>query len=302
MPRRRMPSLNWLRVFDAAARTESFARAAEQLHMSAPAVSQQIRALEGHLGKTLFERRAQKVLLTEAGRAFLPVVSQSLAAIEMSASTLFGDTSKQVVTLQAVTVLAMSWLPARLAAFQAAHPGIAVTVTTGNLLSDFRTVLPGREPDLQIAFGSAADFPDSAARLFGETLYPVARADVAKTIPDAKALVNHSLLEVATHRAGWHQILARENGVSIENARFTLVDHTPQALMWAAQGFGMALARAPASDEMVKALGLARIQGIAPVGGQQHYWLIQPEARATNRATQALKDWLLACDPEAMPS
>ena len=222
------------------------------------------------------------------------MVSQSLAAVETTAATLFGDTSRQMVTLQAVTVLAMSWLPARLAMFEAAHPDVSVNVITGNLLSDFRTVLPGREPDVQIAFGSATDFPGTAEMLFGETLYPVARADVAAAIATAEDVMGHRLLEVATHRSGWHQVLARMSGVSVEDATFGMVDHTPLALMMAAQGAGVALARSPVSDAMVDALGLVRLDAFVPVSGQQHYWMIHPEARAANRATLALTEWLSA--------
>ncbi len=71
----RVPSLNWLRVFEAAARTESFARAAEQLNMSGAAVSQQVKALEQHLGAQLFQRQAHAVRLTEAGRAYCRLFS-----------------------------------------------------------------------------------------------------------------------------------------------------------------------------------------------------------------------------------
>ena len=85
----RIPSLNWLRVFEAAARTQSFARAAEQLNMSAAAVSQQVKALEGHLGSALFQRHAHAVSLTEAGRAYLPSVQQSLLMLGNATDGLF---------------------------------------------------------------------------------------------------------------------------------------------------------------------------------------------------------------------
>ena len=73
-----IPSLNWLRVFEAAARMENFARAAELLDMSTSGVSQQIKALESHFGEQLFERGARNVKLTDAGHAFLPAVRQAL--------------------------------------------------------------------------------------------------------------------------------------------------------------------------------------------------------------------------------
>ena len=135
MTQSRIPSLNWLRVFEAAAREENFARAAEKLNMSAPAVSQQIKALENHLGRSLFQRLPQKVRLTPAGAAFLPVVQQSLASVETTAAALFGSKIQTTITLQAVTLLAASWLPKHLAAFEAAHPRLRVNVITAETQS-----------------------------------------------------------------------------------------------------------------------------------------------------------------------
>ena len=88
---RHIPSLNWLRVFEAAARAGSFAGAAETLNMSPPAVGQQIRALENHVGRALFERGPQSVMLTEAGRAYLPAGAQALHGIESTTADLFGE-------------------------------------------------------------------------------------------------------------------------------------------------------------------------------------------------------------------
>ena len=76
------PPLNWLRVFEAAARCQSFSRAADELNMSASAVSQQIRALEQRLGAPLFERHARAVTLTVAGRAYLPGVQHALVTVQ----------------------------------------------------------------------------------------------------------------------------------------------------------------------------------------------------------------------------
>ena len=78
----RVASLNWLRVFEAAVRSESLARAAVPLNMSPAAMSQQVRALEEHLGRALFQRGAQSVMLTEAGRAYLPPVQQALGTLD----------------------------------------------------------------------------------------------------------------------------------------------------------------------------------------------------------------------------
>jgi len=295
MAQTRIPSLNWLRVFEAAARAQSFARAAETLNMSAPAVSQQIRALEEHLGRQLFQRAPQRVILTPAGAAFLPVVQHSLASVETTAASLFGGVGQTTITLQAVTLLAMSWLPARLAAFEAAHPRLRVNVICGETLSDFRTILPGREPDLQIAFGSVTDFADTAEPFLHETLKVVAAPEVARTIATPSDLANHALFEVAEHRSGWHQILSSAPDVDMRSMDFRMMDTTPYALTMAAQGRGVALARAPASDELVQVLGLQYCDTLPDVRGLQRYFVLQPGGGALSRHVALLRDWLLVC-------
>ena len=292
MSRRRIPSLNWLRVFEAAARAESFARAAEMLHMSPPAVSQQIRLFEAYLGREVFHRAPQKVTLTEAGRSFLPVVQQALASVETTAAALFGPVGVETVTLQAVTMLAMSWLPSRLRAFEAEHPGLRVDVITGNLLADFRTILPGREPDLQIAFGSATDFPESATLLLGETLSMVAAPEIAGSLTTLDDLRHHTLLEVAAHRSSWYQLLSSTPGIDLQTLTFSMVDSTPLALMIAVQGHGVALARAPATDVMVDSLGLKSLRLSPTIKGQQGYYMLVPETRPRSRGASLLRDWL----------
>lgn len=102
----RVPSLNWLRVFEAAARTESFARAATQLNMTPAAVSQQVKALETRLGTPLFHRHAHAVTLTETGRAYLPSVQQSLLMLETATAGLFGETREQRLYVQSVLLFA----------------------------------------------------------------------------------------------------------------------------------------------------------------------------------------------------
>jgi LysR family transcriptional regulator, glycine cleavage system transcriptional activator len=295
MAQTRIPSLNWLRVFEAAARAQSFARAAETLNMTAPAVSQQIRALEDHLGRQLFQRAPQRVTLTTAGAAFLPVVQQSLASVETTAAALFGGAGQTTITLQAVTLLAMSWLPTRLAAFEAAHPRLRVTVIGGESLADFRTILPGREPDLQIAFGSVTDFADTAEPFIHETLKVVAAPDVASSIRTPGDLANHSLLEVAAHRSGWHQLLSSCPDVDLRAMDFRMTDTTPYAFTLAAQGLGVALARAPASDELVRVLGLQYCDILQDTRGLQRYFFLQPGGSALSRHAALLKNWLLAC-------
>ena len=125
----RLPSLNALRAFEAAARHQSFARAAGELHVSEGAVSRHIKLLEEELGLPLFIRRARHVELTEHGRKFLPVLSKAFKAIGQG----FADVAAEAPKLRLLSQPSFSirWLIPRLDLFRQSHPAIEVHVTTG---------------------------------------------------------------------------------------------------------------------------------------------------------------------------
>lgn len=324
----RIPSLNWLRVFEAAARTESFVRAADQLGMSPPAVSQQIKSLESYLGKPLFERGPRSVTLTDAGRAFLPAVQQSFQSVETTAAALFGRPSNEGLTVQASLILACSWLSSRLAKFRDSHPEVQLQLMTGNDIEEFRR----SDADLRIVFGSGPEFGEEGDRLFGEWLYPVATPEIAAGIQSVQDLLQHRLIEIATHRTGWFQVLqaisppdgaAGEAVVGIRGERVDMAaadicfaDTTQLSLALAAEGYGIALARAPATDRLVHLYGLApcvnpdrpgfaevaqRLEGAGgknqpafAIEGTRAYYLTYPSLGSLRPAGRKFRDWLLS--------
>ena len=293
MTQKNIPSLNWLRVFEAAARTESFAHAAKVLNMSSSAISQQIRSLEGYLGKPLFVRGARFVALTREGQAFLPVVRQSLLAIETSASMLFTADDAQNITIQTVGLLAMGWLPRHIAEFEKEYPGVRVHILTADSISEYEVTLSGREPDIQIAFGSASDFPESASDLFGEELSIVGRSDVIARIKSLTDLDGVLLYESVPHQSGWQQIFNTQTDHQINNIEIVMVDTTQTALMMAAGGYGLALARSPASDGLVDVLNLVTCPKLPTVKGIQRYYLMMPEVQKRRPAAAQFRDWIL---------
>lgn len=199
----RLPSLNWLRVFEAAARTESFARAASELNLSAAAVSQQVKALESQLGTPPFRRHAHSVSLTEAGRVYLPAVQQSLVMLQSATTGLFGGSREQRLYVQSVLLFSTGVLAPGLAGFHAANPTISLVLSSGKAEMDFAD----RFADLQIVFGGAALFSGDSDRLFGETLFPVAPPGVAASTAQPRDLLDHRLIETAPQRVGWPQVL-----------------------------------------------------------------------------------------------
>ncbi|UWQ77775.1 LysR family transcriptional regulator [Leisingera sp. S132] len=284
----RIPSLNWLRVFEAAARTESFARAAAQLNMSAAAVSQQVKALETQLGTPLFHRHAHSVTLTEAGRAYLPSVQQSLLMLETATTGLFGESREQRLFVQSVLLFAHGVLARGLPDFQSVHPRVSLALSTGNMAADFANQFT----DLQIVFGNPSLFGTEGDELLREVLYPVAPPEIAAQIQSPQDLFRFPLIEVSTHRASWVQLfesLRLPHG----QARYFFADNSLMAAELSAQGMGIALARAPASDAVVKASGLVRCLPEVEVAGQEAYHLIYPDRGAMRPAAKLFRDWLL---------
>jgi LysR family glycine cleavage system transcriptional activator len=132
----RLPSLNGLRAFEAAARHLSFKLAARELRVSPGAVGQHIRALEKALGVPLFERRHRALALTAAGAAYLPAVSGAFSRISAATERVARTGRRRLLTVGAPPDLAANWLTPGLASFRTLHPDIDVRVVSGAGLSD----------------------------------------------------------------------------------------------------------------------------------------------------------------------
>ena len=179
----RIPSLNWLRVFEAAARHESFARAAIELNMSPAAVSQQVRALEERLGAPLFHRKAHSVHLTDTGRAYLPPVMQSLLTLGSATDGLFGKVRERQLYVQSVLIFAHGILARGLSDFSVKHPGVVLTLTTGNAVTDFQHGFQ----DLQIIFGN----PETYGRILNTPKPGWAQSDLAGPLRESLGVPIH---------------------------------------------------------------------------------------------------------------
>jgi DNA-binding transcriptional LysR family regulator len=282
---RRLPSLNWLRVFEAAARAGSFARAAERLAMSAPAVSQQIRALEEHLGRPLFDRAAAGVSLTEAGRTLLAVVGESLTRME-SAAAAISSPQRSPLSVAVSKTLSIGWLAPRLPAFFDRHPQIKLELSS----MVGRPETPPRTATLWIAFGAPPPGAQ-ATPLFGEQLIPVAHPNIAEQIQDLTDILKFPLLEVSDHRKNWVQIFGGD--VLPQNTRVTYVDTTLSALAIAAAQGGVALARPPASDHLQEVYGLMPCLPDFSLRGIEEYHLVHDAGIQLSPHAAAFADWLI---------
>jgi len=165
----RLPSLDLLRGFEAAARLLSFTRAGEELHLTQSAVSRQMQELEGQLGVKLFERRHRALALTAAGQQFYPAASQVLATMRAATDRLRAQSGRRALAVTSTHSFAALWLIPRLAGFTRAHPGVDVRISADTRVQD----LERDGLDVAIRHGPASLAGANAERLFGERVFPV---------------------------------------------------------------------------------------------------------------------------------
>ncbi|WP_115938001.1 LysR substrate-binding domain-containing protein [Aestuariispira insulae] len=204
--RHRLPPLNSLMVFEAAARHGNFTAAAKELHVSQAAVSKQIMLLEDHLGVTLFERSGRRVLLTARGQLLQEKVN---ASFNYLADSVEGITAKQqdrpVLTLSANTATSHFWLSNAINEFYRAHPGhpISFRVITSDLTRDQFS----DDVDIALAYDPGTRIGWSMIELFAEELFPVAAPDYLERHPiegdDPAILFGHDLLDFERIEPNW---------------------------------------------------------------------------------------------------
>jgi len=168
-PLRRLPPLNALRSYEAAARHLSFTKAAGELGVTPAAVSHQVKMLEGHVGVALFQRVNRQLVLTEAGEACLPGIRTSFEGLAAAVDTISVAGRSGVLTVSVAPSFASKWLLPRLETFKAAHPDIDVRVSASMQLADFAS----GETDIAIRYGSGRYPGLLSERLISEAVIPV---------------------------------------------------------------------------------------------------------------------------------
>ncbi len=197
---RYLPPLHWLRAFESAARLGSFTRAAEELHVTPSAVSQQVKLLEHYLGTALFVRRPQSLALTEQGNALLPTLTRAFDQVGATAQQLFGnDRRRERLTLRVNTSFAGLWLAERLPRFRARHPEVEL-----RLQHAFWSPSGDDEmADIDIGYGPGDAERGRVEPLTRETRFPVAEPARAARLNSAAEVLALPLIEVVGNEVGW---------------------------------------------------------------------------------------------------
>ena len=171
-----LPHLAFLQGFEAAARTLSFTKAAEELFVTQSAVSRQIKALEDNLGLRLFERRSRSLALTENGQALYRIATDVFDWLQTATDRLRAETRARQLAITTTTGFASLWLIPRLRRFTALHPDIDVRLSaTTDALNLERSLI-----DVAIRYCRPEAVPEGAVRLFGEEMIPVCSRAAAR--------------------------------------------------------------------------------------------------------------------------
>jgi DNA-binding transcriptional LysR family regulator len=195
---RRLPSLNGLRAFEAAARHGGFVGAADELNVTQAAVSRMVRLLEERLELQLFERRPNGLALTPQGKMLQPGLTAAFDAIADHMAKVIAMKSTPVLTLGVGPSFAMRWLIPRLASFYAKHPDIEVRLATGGAINPFND-----EWTCGILLGNGDWEGYTAEPLFSAELIPVCAPAIAKRLKDPSQLAKESLLQVGHASEDW---------------------------------------------------------------------------------------------------
>ena len=287
---RKLPPLSWLRTFEGVARAKSFVAAANDLALTPAAVSQHVRLLESWVGDQLFLRRRGGVVLTDSGQAILPSVTRALDGLEGGLDSVLSPRRHPSVTVRMPVAFAALWLIPQLAAFRAAHPGIAIRLQTEVWPSEV-------EPfniDLEVRHGSGAWQGIAAERLSTDSLQAAARPTVVgKDAGEPKAVLDRldQLATVVGYEEGWRTWLVA-NGLSQDLGRSaTPVDSEMVAIAMAEAGGTAIIGRRPLFDTLFASGRLAPFGVPCPVA--EGYYLVSPRGRSGSRApVDRFAQWL----------
>src|SRR6478672_10943789 len=290
----RLPSLNGLRAFEAAARHMSFTLAASELNVTQTAISHQIRRLEEELGIRLFIRQNRALALTPEARDYLPGVRAAFNDLRLATDRLLRKDDDKVLTVSTLASLAAKWLLPRLTDFQEQHPGIDVRITTSTSLVDFQR----DNVDAAIRYGRGQWAGLRADWLMADEVFPVCSPALLtgkRPLKCPEDLKDHVLLHTSNTNsddwrlwltaAGLPADLSKQPGIT-----FDLMFMTIQA---AIDGIGVAMGRTSyVRDDIAKDRLVVPFKIALPADAG--FYLVSPEGRREAPKLAAFRQWVVA--------
>jgi LysR family glycine cleavage system transcriptional activator len=287
-----LPSLNALRAFVVAGRLGSFKAAADELFVTASALSHQIKNLEEQLGVSLFVRSKQGLSLTEAGWLIHSELNNAFDDIGRTLARLDKHSDEEVLNISMLSTFAMRWFIPRLADFQKQHPKIEVRISTSVALVDFER----EDMDCAIRSGQGKWPGLHAEYLFAESFTPVCNPEMAARLKHPSDLASQTLLHARLRPDDWAVWLGAAGVGDLVPAHENTFQTRNFAIQAAVDGIGVAIV-----DPSLVSGELERGKLVTPfsqtLANKSAYYFVYPERSASLPRIQAFRSWLL----EQMP-
>ena len=294
----KMPPLNALRAFEAAARHLSLTRAAQELSVSPGAVSHQIRALEAQLGIELFERRVRAIALTPAAKMLYPGVQNGFLQIQEAVTSLRHVANERVLVVSTPPGLTAKWLAARLYRFASGHPEIEVRISSSLANANFTTdgvdvavrnlaVRPGDDQGLLIErLAELSLVPVCSPRLYEQHGSP-RTAEALARMP----LIHDDSLASRAKMPTWSDWFNAAGVSSVDIGRGLHFNSSDHALDAAGEGAGALLAHDLLAYDDLRT-GRLIIPVARPISSDRAYHVVCPKHRSTVPQVRAFRDWI----------
>ena len=283
---RRLLFLNGIKAFEAAARSGSFAAAGHELNVSAAAISRMVHLLEQRLGVALFERKANRLAMTAAGRAYQSGLTPIFDALASLTAQVSAPSGVRVLTIGVGPTFAMRWMIPRLADFRKEEPDIEVRITTGGAAAPF-----GDDWSCGIKLGDG-EWPGLVAEpLFAADLLPVCAPRLAQQLKRPGDLKGPSLLRVAHSPDDW-PLWLKAAGVARVTAKGTEFQFYGHALQAAVDGLGIAMGIRPYIDDDLAAGRLVAPFALTVPKGMRWY-LVYRSFQTGQRDFAAFRRWIM---------
>ena len=286
MAKPRLPPLNALRAFEAAARLSSISRAAEEIHVTHGAISHQVKSLEDFLGVPLLERKGRGVTATAAGKRLAERVGVAFEQIGEAADAIARHDDPGRLVISTLPSLAARWLMPRIGSFMEAHPEYEVNVQTGRELTDFNR----EDVDVAIRFGRG-NWPDvQVEHLLADEYFPVCSPKLNRGVLPGKPadLARFRLLRSDSEMwAPWFRAAGLDWP---EPTKVTVIDDSSTLLLAAASGQGVALARRSlVANDLATGTLVKLFDVVIPSPGA--HWLVWPPHAERSPKVRAFRDW-----------
>ncbi len=286
-----LPPLSALRCFEAAARCNSFALAADDLHLTPSAVSHQIKSLEAFLGTQLFSRAGRKMLLTEPGATYYSRIRVALEEILGATRELSLPQREEVLTVGAAPSFADAWLMRHLTKFMHSNGHLRIQVLTHLHLG-----APARGSlDCEIRYGHGRWANLQCDLLLDEYLVPLCSPALLQSHPAfsrVEDLASFMLIYTESRRTTWDTWTHRNRLLRLSPTQQLHVDRSPLALEAAVAGLGFAL-----ESTVLASREIERGELVSPLPGaavsDEAYYLVYPTASAELCRVQLFRAWLL---------